>query len=530
MDPLTELEPLTRRDLVKGTVLGSMALGLGGLLSACGGSSGSSVTSSVTVGAPKRGGTLRAAITGGSSSDAINPLSPINNADYARVNNIFEGLTAATGPQAAPQLRLAESITPNATATAWTVRLRRGVEFHNGKELTAEDLIFTLRSILNPKSPGEGANGLAPIDVARLRKLDRHTVLIPCRRPFVTFPEVAAAAGALYVIPEGFDPKHPIGTGPFKLESFTAGQQSVLVRHPNYWATGQPYLERVVITDAPDEVSQINALIAGQADVVNGLSSDSLPQVRAAGKNILISSAAGWNPFTMRTDASPFNDVRVRQALRLAVDRQQILNLVYGGHGMLGNDVFGILAPEYDHSIPQRTQDIARAKSLLKSAGREGLSLELVTAPIGQGTVKSAQVFAQQLSMIGVTARLRQVTATDFFGSNYLKWPFAQDIWYYNYYLPQASFATLPTAPFNETHFSDARYTKLYNEAVATLDVTHRAALAHEMQLIDYDRGGYIIPCFPPVIDAYARNVHGLVPTYAGLSLSGWNFGGLWLA
>ena len=127
-----------------------------------------------------------------------------------------------------------------------------------------------------------------------------------------------------------------------------------------------------------------------------------ISEVQGEGKNVLLSAGGGWNPFTMRVDTGTFSDVRIRQAMRLVVDRQQMLDLVFGGFGTLGNDLFGIWAPEYDHSLPQRHQDIDQAKSLLKAAGAEGLHVTLVTSDIAQGTVLAAQVFAQQASEAGI--------------------------------------------------------------------------------------------------------------------------------
>jgi peptide/nickel transport system substrate-binding protein len=291
-----------------------------------------------------------------------------------------------------------------------------------------------------------------------------------------------------------------------------------------------PYLDEVVITDYADQTSQVNALLAGQVDVVNLLSADVISEVQGEGKNILLSDGGGWNPFTMRVDTGTFSDVRVRQAMRLVVDRQQMLDLVFGGFGTVGNDLFGIWAPEYDHSLPQRRQDIDQAKSLLRAAGAEGLHVQLITSEIGQGVTLAAQVLAQQASMAGITMSVDDVTVNDFYGTNYLKWQFAQDYWFYNFYLPQVSLATLPTAPFNETHWDNARYNSLYAQAIATTDTSLRTEIAHEMQQIEYDEGGYIIPFFPPVIDGFGTNVGGLVPGKSGLSLNAYDFKGVWLS
>lgn len=527
---------LSRRDFAKTAVLGSIAGGGLGMLAAC--QRTPPAASDLVARTPKRGGTLRAAITGGSNSYSLNPFNAITNADFARVNNLYEPLIALS-VAAQPTFVLAEELTPNAGATQWTLRIKSGITFHNGKRLTADDVIYTFRTILNPKNRAAAAALLASIDPAGMRKLDSRTVLIPCKTPFASLTEALAIPGYSPIIPVDFDPQAPVGTGPFKLTSFRPGwqpgwqrpsPQSTFQRYDGYWQPGLPHLDEVVITDYSDETSQLNALFADQADVVNLLSADVIFEVQGQGKRILISQGGGWNPFTMRVDMAPFYDSRVRRALRLLVNRQEILDLVFGGHGTIGNDVFGIWAPEYDHGLPQRQQDIGQAKSLLKAAGHDHLTVQLVTADIAQGTVRTAQIFAQQAAQAGVTINLRTVTVSEFYGANYLKWPLAQDYWFYNFYLPQVPLATLPNAPFNETHFHDPAYDVLYRQAIATVDAGKRAELARQMQQIDYEDGGYIIPFFPPVIDGYAANVRGLMPSKGGLSLNGYDFSRVWLS
>ena len=521
---------LSRRDFMKTAVTGSVAVGAAGLLSSCGINPNTIRTvAHQASGPPRRGGTLQAAITGGSSADTLDPLSAVSNADFSRVNNLFEPLLGLT-TNAQPMYVLADELTPNATATEWTLRLKPGITFHNGKPLTADDVIYTFQTVMNPKAPGAAAAGLASIDAKGLAKLDPLTVRIPCKTPFATLHQALAIPTYSDIIPVGFNPSAPVGTGPFRLKSFTPGVQSTFVRYEHYWQTGLPYLDEVVITDYSDQTSQVNALLSGQVHVVNLLSADVIAVVESQGKNILISDGGGWNPFTMRVDVAPFSDRRVRQAMRLVVDRPQMLEILFSGHGTLGNDVFGIWSADYDHGLPQRHQDIDQAKSLLKAAGHEGLTVSLVTSDIGQGTVQAAQVLAQQASAAGIKVNLDTVTVTDFFGPGYLKWVFAQDYWYFNFYLPQVSLATLPTAPFNECHFDNPAYNKLYQEAIATVDDAKRQELAHEMQMIDYTEGGYIIPFFPPVIDGYGSNVNGLVPSKGGLSLNGYDFKQLWLS
>ena len=147
----------------------------------------------------------------------------------------------------------------------------------------------------------------------------------------------------------------------------------------------------------------------------------------------------------MRVDQAPFDDVRVRQAFRLIVDREQMVQQVLSGHGSVANDLYARYDPVYASDLPQRQQDLEQAKSLLKQAGREGLSVELVTAPVFQGIVEAAQVFAEQAKGAGVNVKVRKVDSGTFYGDNYLRWPFAQDFWASRVYLSQVAQGDLPS-------------------------------------------------------------------------------------
>jgi peptide/nickel transport system substrate-binding protein len=529
--------PLSRRGFLRGVSAGALALGGGVLLDACGAAKSnsapppssvrSSTTSTAPAGRPRRGGTLNAALTGGSSSDTLDAQSGVNNVDFARILQLYNPLVAYDA-NVRPTFELAEEITPNATATDWTIRLRKGVTFHNGKPFTSEDVIFSINRIVTGKLPGSSM--LPSLELAGVKKLDAYTVLLPFSSPYASL--IDAMAGYSYylnIVPVGYDPKHPIGTGPFEYKSFTPGVQSVFTRNPDYWETGLPYLDAVVISDYSDSSSQLNALESGAADVVNLLSADVIASVRSTGAKVVVSKAGGFTPFTMRVDRAPFNDVRVRQAFRLMANRPQMNEAVFEDLGLIGNDIFSIYDPEYDRAIPQREQDIDKAESLLKAAGQEHLVVELVTSDIAQGTIEVAQVLAQNATLAGVKVNIRQVPVSTFYGPDYLHWTFAQDYWYYSAYLPQVGQAMLPYSPFNETHYDDPHYNALYKEAVSTLDVAKQTEIAHEMQMIDWTEGGYIIPYFPPVIDGHLARVEGIVPNKTGLSLNKYGFKSMWL-
>jgi peptide/nickel transport system substrate-binding protein len=544
-DPSRHLShPVSRRDILRYGA-GAAALAAAGAtgLAACGSSASTGATSpQSSSGSPKRGGTLTAGLSGGSSSDTVDGEKTINSVDEARVEALYDALIALD-LNAKPVFRLAESITSNSDATVWTARLRPGIEFHNGKPLTADDLIYSYRRIVDQNLPAAGLLSLC--DVANMKALDSLTVKIPCKAPYGTFLDALASDyNAALILPTDFDPNHPAGTGPFKFKSFTPGETSTFIRNDNYWDGGsgpvkRPYIDTLIINDFADETSQVNALISKAVDCIDQLSIASIDTVRSAGQQVLISKGGGIAPVTMRIDVAPFNDVNVRQAIRLCVDRVEMRELVFGGYGVLGNDITSIWDPEYDTAIPQRQQDIAQAKYLLKKADREDLTVTLVAAPIAQGTMSMAQVLQQQARQAGITINIQQVTSNVLFGPSYLKWPFSMDYYSFNYYYPQVGLSFLPTASFNETHFAEPakaplppgvgeRYIKLYDQAQSTANESTRAEIAHEMQMIDYSYGGYLIPYFTPVLDAYTPRLHGVTPGLAGQDLGNYSFENFW--
>ena len=518
-------ESLNRQEFLKRAGVGVLGASLAGGVGADRALAGLAQAAALK---PKKGGTLRCGFSGGSATDTCDGDNVINNLDFARTYQLFDGLVAYD-KNAKVHLQLAEEMTPNKDASVWTIRVKKGIEFHNGKPLTSADVLGTFRRITDPKKPLVGAPTLSYLDLKNAKILDKQTCRIPCHAPFASFVDLLPNY-TYFITPADYNVKHPIGTGPFKFQSFTPGRQSTFVRNENYW-DGPPYLDKIVITDFADEESQINALLAGQVDVIDFLSAPSIASVKSGGANINIATGASLLQFTMRVDQKPFNDVRVRQAMRLIVDREEMRKIVFLGHGILGNDLFSYWDPVYDHALPQRKPDIDKAKSLLKAAGHDKLDLEFITAPMGQGAVQMAQVLAQQAKAAGVNITLRQLTVTNFFGPNYLKWNFSQDTWQYFPYFPMVAFSSLKGSPANETHFgANPKYAKLYKQGLATVDAKKRAEIAHEMQKIDYEEGGYIIPFFPPTIDAYSKKVHGLAEGKTGVPFNQHNYKKVWLS
>lgn len=481
------------------------------------------VSSARAQAAPKRGGRLLVGIAGGGAKDKLDAHAPTSGPDIARVFALYEPL-AMRNAKYEFEMMLAESITSNATADVWTVRLKPGIEFHNGKTVAADDVIATIQRIIDPKNPKWGAAGLSDVDPKGMRKLDERTVEIALTSPFAEFDLQIGQYGN-GIVPADYDPAKPIGTGPFNFGSFTPGDRSVFPANKNYRREGQPYVDELVIIDFPDDTARINALLGGQVQAIDNLPfSQTRVMGVTPGMKALVAQTGAWLPFTMRVDQAPFDDVRVRQAMRLIVDRKQVIAQALSGQGDVANDMHSPFDPCYAADLPQRIQDLDQAKSLLKAAGRDGLQVELVTSGVAAGVVEAAQVLAEQARGAGVAITVRKVDPGVFYGDQYLKWTFAQDFWFTRDYLQQVASCALPTSPFNETHWNNEAFQKLIAEGRRTLDKTKRCAILHEAQKIEHDEGGYIVWGFRNQVDAYSAKVAGFEPAKTGTPLGNYNF------
>jgi len=526
---------VSRRQLLAGAA-GLAAVG--GLAAACGSGSSSSGTSSSATGAagtPKRGGNFRLGVTGGGSKDMMDGQNIITKPDQARLMTAFETLLLFDENYQLTTNGLAESVTPD-NPKQYTIKLRQGIEFQNGKTLTADDVIYSFQRIGTKSNGLTGYSSTLTMDVGAMKKLDKYTVQLPMKTPDSTVPQTLGSY-TFTIVPTGYKgyPAPQNGTGAYKLKSFTPGQQSVHERNPNYWRSGQPYFDTVTITDFSDSTAQVNALLGGQIDAMTDLPASQVKVAQARGMGALVSKTGGWQPLCMAIDMPPFDDVRVRQAMRLIVDRKGMIEQVASGYGFVGNDLYAPFDPGYDHSLPQREQDIAQAKSLLKAAGKANLAVDLHTTNGAAGMVDTATVFANQAQAAGV--KINVINDPNYYGNQYLKLAFSVDFWGTRAYLNQVQQGSLPNSPFNETHWppktgTGSNFESLYNQALAETDAAKRIQIMHEMQQAEYEVGGYIIPFFGDLIDGYAANVKGLKPSKGTLNLDSFGHGyrSIWFA
>src|SRR5690242_20535534 len=374
-DPLDQelRRGLTRDELLRRVAFGGAVILTGGGLT-------SVAEAAMRAGAPKRGGTFRLGVAGGSAKDFIDGQYIITEPDIARLLTGWETLVVYDSKFKITFDGLAEEITPNKKADVWTIRVRPGIEFHNGKTLTSADVRYSLQRFVNKKLALGGQAFLPTLDPNRIKLVDKHTVRVTLTRPDATILDSLAQYTA-GIVPvgygsTGYGKANPnVGTGPFKLKSFTPGQQSVHARNPNYWRSGQPYFDAVTIVDFSDATAQVNGLLGGQFDAMTDLPPSQVKVMQVRGIAALVSKTGGWLPICIAIDMPPFDDVRVRQAMRLIVNRPQMISQVLSGYGFVGDDLYAPFDAGYDGppsgSLPQREQDISGAKKLLKQAGKQ---------------------------------------------------------------------------------------------------------------------------------------------------------------
>jgi peptide/nickel transport system substrate-binding protein len=518
---------ISRRHLLgAGATLGGAAV-----LAACtsSSSSGSPAASSTSPGKPRHGGTLTVGMSTGGPSDTLDPNAAVSTVDAARADNLFDHLTTLT-IDGSTQLELAESFEPNSDATLWTIKLRKGVVWHDGSPFTADDVIYTLRRIGAPKSTLAGVSTVAVMDLPSLKKVDPYTLQIPLNVPIA---DLAPSFSIFYmaIVKAGTTSfTHPIGTGPFMFQSWKAGESSTFVRNPHYWLGSLPYADKLVLTSITDDTARLNALLGGQVDCIELLDFAQAKAMKASGQiQLLIPKPANIVPMTMAVDTPPFNDAGVRQAFRLIAGRPQLVQTAQDGFGDVGNDLFGKGFPYYDYKLPQRVQDIDQAKFLLKKAGQEKLSVTLNSSTVAPGMLESATAFAAQAQAAGVKVTIKNIPAGDYYGSGYLKYGFGQSQWNADTIPQWMEQAVVKGAPYNETHWNIPSFNARFNQARGELNAAKRAALYDELQTILWNSGGYIIWGLVPFIDGLAKNVHGATPNPAQ-DLSNYMFRQYWLS
>jgi peptide/nickel transport system substrate-binding protein len=495
---------LTRRTFVVGAAAGGAAI-----------LSRSSRSRADDAPAPKPGGRLRVGMFGGGASETLDPNLSNTDIDIARAHVLYERLVDFN-PDGSLFNQLAEEFSPNSDGSVWKIKLRSGVLWHDGSPFTAQDVVYTLRYVLDPANKAQGGADIAFVKPDKIRALDPLSVEITPEQPIAVLP-TSLSSRALYIFKDGtksFDA--PIGTGPFAFKSFKRGERSLFVRNPHYRIADRPYLDELEIISINDPTTRLNALIGGQIDAMMYVDAKLIPVAQAnPGIKLLIADSGTYPGQVMQTDTFPFDDNRVRQAFRLMINREEMIKVALGGYGKIGNDLACPYDPDYAREIPQRAYDPDKAKFLIKQAGREGATVPLYTGDIGQGMLESSILIAQYAEKVGIKVTLDKAPAETYYTDKFMKVPFQCTNWGQRPLDSQIAQAFNHGAPYNESHWERPDFDKLTNEARRTLDPKKRRELWVAAQQMLWDDGGYIIWGFPQLIDAHSSKVHGFVPSSA---------------
>ncbi|MFC8592197.1 ABC transporter substrate-binding protein [Streptomyces atroolivaceus] len=506
------------------------AAGLGALaLAGCSGSDGTGTAAGKGDGTPRRGGRLRAAFAGGGASETLDPHLGNLFADAARSKALFDKL-ADYGADLSAVPRLAEKWEPNAGLDRWTITLRQA-EFHDGKPVTAADVLYSYRRIADPEKAYRARASLEPIDLKASRATGERSVEFVLKRPTAEFPNVLAAFGT-YVVQDGataFD-SAPVGSGPFRFVSFTPGRSTVLRRNDAHWE-GAPHLDELEFIVANEESARINALLGGQVEYAHELNpATGRAHEKAGGIEIVRLRNSAMQAFAMKTDRPPFDDPRVREAFFLIADRQELVDGALSGAGETGNDLFGKGYEYYADELPQREQDIGRARRLLAQAGAEGLKVTLDTSAVAAGFTEAAGIFRDQAARAGVTVDVRM-------GSKDSYWKDILDsgtlCCYRSGAMPIESHISqrlLTDSTTNATKWQDKNFDALYQQAQSTKDKTARAALYGRMQRQLHAEGGFLVWGFGDWILGTARSLRGVAREAPANTLDWARFDKVWLA
>lgn len=525
---------ITRRRLLAG----AGALGLSGLLAACGGDDAASPGTSGTRGvpgstgpgastapgatpaasvAPRAGGTLRFGYTQGTVNDSLDLPTAVNDYMIAIGRQMNAGLGRVT-LSGEFEGRLAEELI-NESPTEVVVRLKDGVEFHNGKTITADDVLASYRMLADPNGLASARPFLVDLDLAASEVVDERTVRFVLTKPNAFIVNGLAHQHSV-VYPDGkFDPANPVGAGPWKLKNHTPGTSTEFERFANYPTPA--LLDGLIIQNFADMTAASNALAGGTIDALGKLPANLIDTFGSQIK-VLRSDTGGWGAFVLDASKAPFDDPRVREAFKLIVDRQGMVDQLQSGLGTVANDLFSPTDSVYiGGEVEQRVQDIDRGKALLAEAGVKGLTLDIA---VGGLTPNAEVVLAEQLRAAGVTLNVNQVDSTTYFSSHYGQDPIYSTLWPTLTYAAQVASSLGPGAFYPEGNWVNEEFQALWADAQTDLDASTRADKLKQMQRLFYADGTYLIPFFQVEIDAMASNVQGGEPDASGWPFRGFNF------
>jgi len=485
--------------------------------------------SSGETGGPKTGGTLQVAFQ--NEWAGLDPHTVSSYSSYQILNNVLEGLTTFDDDLNL-QPGLAESWEQSEDGKTWTFHLRQGVKFHNGREMTADDVKWSFERLIDPATGAGNAGRVGPPET-KIEVIDPTTVAITHPEPFGIFPQSigfdkSTGIVAKESLEEDGTISIPIGTGPFKITDVQGTTRLVLERNEDYWQEGLPYLDQIIIEPIPDDTVRETALRSGEVDWILAIAPQSFDSLsNEDGITVSTAPQLSYDYIGINLTREPFSDVRIRQAIALAINRDELCQAGFFGLCETIQGPVGTGSPWYFDYAPYG-QDVERAKQLMADAGyADGFEMELLPTTQYGETVRAAQVLQQQLAAIGIDATINAPEWSEWLE---LEGNFKYDAYICNwnglidadqyYYLQHRS-----DQVFNFTGYSNPEFDKLVDEGRSMSDFDKRYAIYEQANKILVDDAPYVYMYNKQEIRAFGDQVKGFVvrPDQAN------NFWNVWL-
>jgi peptide/nickel transport system substrate-binding protein len=468
----------------------------------------------IAQGAPKRGGHLRFGMAHGETTDTLDPGQVTNGYTTVVAYTITNMLTEEDA-DGNIKPKLAESWEASNAAKKWVFKLRKGVEFHDGRTLSAKDVVASINYHRGPNSKSSVKPIVDPIQSVESDGND--TVVLTLTGGDADIPaKLSNFSFGIYPANNdgSLDWQKGIGTGAYKLQHFEPGGKTTFERNPNYWQADRGFFDSGELIAILDAAARQNALLANEVDAIDRLDLKTADELGKA-EGVVLEEVRGKLHYTfpMRTDTAPFNDRNVRLALKHAIDREAFLKVILFGHGMLGNDQ--PITPAYRYfaaDIEQRKYDPEKAKFYLKQAGMSDLAVDLsASAAAFQSAVDAALLYKENASKSGININVVREPSDGYWTNVWRQKPWCTSYWF-GTPTPDGIFtqAYAAGASWNDTYWNNEQFMKLMLEARGELDETKRAAMYRDMQLLVRDEGGAVIPAFANDVFATRDNVrHG---------------------
>lgn len=474
---------------------------------------------------PQRGGTIRVGIT----QEILNfdPHVATAFSSFQVLDLVYESLLRLNPKTLELEPYLAESWTVSPDGLEYTFTLRRGVTFHDGTALKASDVKYTIDRILDPATKSAQASFLEPVKDVTV--VNPFVVKITLKRPFAPFLSLLTGASR-GIVPDNFqdkvgDPRvKTLGTGPYVLQEFGPGSVR-LSRYDRYWrkdagGTRLPYADGVVYRVIPDAATLRAAIRADEVDLIVGFGVDmtavktlgSVPGLRVMSTPDLSYSLLGVN-----TSKPPLDSVKVRQALSLAVNREQIVQIVYSNRATVAGPIPPTVAewqPVPASRLPNNQPDPTRARQLLREAGYAGgVSIKMMPIPTVPDAVQIAQVLKEQLAPAGLTAEIEQVDFATFLS----RWRGSQ----FDTFVSLNGGAPDPdahlyrhvysTGSTNVFKFKDAGIDQLLDQGRVTTDPAKRRDIYRRVQFAIADQVPFLFLAYADLFAVAREQVNGFV-------------------